>query len=739
MPTISERQGELPAAAGVMLLDPEGHALFLRRSKEGDHCGEWCWPGGGVEPGETPDAAARREVEEETGHRIEGELSHADHTNESVSFDTFAHQLPQRFEPRLNDEHSEHVWADPKQPPEPLHPGVRATLEKLHGEAKDCGRPAMDASLAFDRSSVRTYDADKRLHVSSTPISKSNVCEYLGREIPGAEELGLDPSKRYRLWRHPAELAKAAPTFNNIPVLSRHVPVSAEDHKPEDVIGSTGTDAEFLKPYLKNSLVIWAKSAIDDVEREAKRELSSAYRYRADMTPGKTPDGEVFDGVMRDIVGNHVAIVQTGRAGHDVVVADSAEELMWARLEHALGAAFPGAMDAWKEEDHPRKGGKFVKKGGGESGTAKAGTTPKTVKTRSNVDAHVKAFEKNKAKEAKASEKAETKATHAKKITPKKATTGPDTPEAVPKTRKPTIYEALREKLGREPTNAELKQDVERIKSEGMMQAASQGKLGHQRKKPQAKAETKSKSTEPSSINSGTEAKKGVSSKQSNSGGSSVISEKQNPKKTDAPDVLKEDIATFRRRSNLGASAFGHAIAQKMGVKSGSLPNTLKAARAKYPDWKIFQAALEVYHANSVWAHGNTPEQLAAGREKAIAEFKKRSELAQSEVGRAAAKKSEAGQKEDKKPIKSRAAAPKEHKAPKTEKSAPDPFHAEIKKLARGASLNSSSFGKFLAEKLGIKPGPSLPKTVELARKKYSDAKIDESALAVFKEHTFRR
>lgn len=35
---------------------------------------------------------------------------------------------------------------------------------------------------------------------------------------------------------------------------------------------------------------------------------------------------------------------------------------------------------------------------------------------------------------------------------------------------KPTIYEALRDKLGREPTNAELKADVERIKSETVVE-----------------------------------------------------------------------------------------------------------------------------------------------------------------------------------------------------------------------------------------------------------------------------
>lgn len=47
--------------------------------------------------------------------------------------------------------------------------------------------------------------------------------------------------------------------------------------------------------------------------------------------------------------------------------------------------------------------------------------------------------------------------------------------------RKPTIYEALVTKLGRAPTNAELKAEVERIKSDGLRELAAQGRLRHQR------------------------------------------------------------------------------------------------------------------------------------------------------------------------------------------------------------------------------------------------------------------
>ncbi len=49
--------------------------------------------------------------------------------------------------------------------------------------------------------------------------------------------------------------------------------------------------------------------------------------------------------------------------------------------------------------------------------------------------------------------------------------------------RKPTIYEALRAKLGREPTHEEIKADVRRILEESTAELAARGKLPHQRKR----------------------------------------------------------------------------------------------------------------------------------------------------------------------------------------------------------------------------------------------------------------
>lgn len=176
-------------------------------------------------------------------------------------------------------------------------------------------------SIAQDRS-LRSYDQDGRLHVESSNISKATVNPYYGGEIPNYRQLGLEPKKVYYLLRDPEELEKAAPTFNNLPLLNKHIPVSADEPQKEMIAGTTGSDTVFEDGYLKCSLAVWDAEAIAGIESGEQVELSSAYRYTADMTAGEF-EGRHYDGVMRDIVGNHVALVDVGRAGRDVVVSDA--------------------------------------------------------------------------------------------------------------------------------------------------------------------------------------------------------------------------------------------------------------------------------------------------------------------------------------------------------------------------------------------------------------------------------
>jgi 8-oxo-dGTP pyrophosphatase MutT (NUDIX family) len=370
-------------AAGVLFVAKDGDILLMRRAAdEANYGGWWGLPGGKAEDGEEPLAAARREVKEETGFDCTDRLMKAFDavvTPNKMAFHTFACGVDEKFSPVMKDgEHTGAAWFSIDGLPAKTHPSVvRALQERLSlGEdmtpedwtglrdgfakwtreeereaehAQDQAfaldeaiklKPLEKHPLAFDRKqeSGRRIDDDGHLHLERTHISKANVCEYLGSEINAAMdgEPGwqmLEPQRLYKLWRHPEELEKAAATFNNKPLLVVHKPVHAREPNKPLIAGTIGSTPIFEYPYLDNSLAIWDGEAIDDVENEVKKELSSAYQYRADMTPGKTPDGEAYDGVMRDIVGNHVALVKEGRAGPDVVVGDTMENVTMAKVK----------------------------------------------------------------------------------------------------------------------------------------------------------------------------------------------------------------------------------------------------------------------------------------------------------------------------------------------------------------------------------------------------------------------
>jgi 8-oxo-dGTP pyrophosphatase MutT (NUDIX family) len=332
-------QDEKIKGAGIMLVTPQDEVLFLLRSPDSNHPNEWDLPGGRADDDETPEETAKRECAEEIGAYPYGELSpiadttSKDDSGSEVDFITFRQFIRFKFTPKLDkSEHTKFVWAKLDNPPEPLHPGVREVVNQALGRTT-ANDMAMDKAmwgalasrnvLAFDRGSVRTYDHDGRLHIALTHISKANVCPYKGDEIPDADKLGLDPNRIYMLLRDPEELKKGIATANLIPVLNEHVPVSPIDPKQKNVVGYTGTDAAFNAPYVDNSMVISVQSAIQGIENGTEQELSSAYYYDADMTPG-TYEGVPYDGVMRNIKFNHVALVPKGRAGPDVMVGDSA-------------------------------------------------------------------------------------------------------------------------------------------------------------------------------------------------------------------------------------------------------------------------------------------------------------------------------------------------------------------------------------------------------------------------------
>jgi len=69
--------GRRPAAVALVLLpDEDGRACFLltrRAPKLRAHAGQWALPGGGIDAGESPELAVRRELVEEIGLALEPE------------------------------------------------------------------------------------------------------------------------------------------------------------------------------------------------------------------------------------------------------------------------------------------------------------------------------------------------------------------------------------------------------------------------------------------------------------------------------------------------------------------------------------------------------------------------------------------------------------------------------------------------------------------------------------------
>ena len=202
--------------------------------------------------------------------------------------------------------------------------------------------------MAFDRGSVRSFDQDGRLHVLKSHISKANVSPYYGKEIPNYQTLGLEPDKIYQLYRDPVELELGASTAARLQILRKHELVSVDEPKPDLVVGSIGSNVEFNAPYLDADLCFFDKTAIAGIETGQVIELSCAYRYDADMTAG-TINGVAYDGVMRNIRFNHLALVDVGRAGSDVLVADKKPSffmetsMTMTKLGKALFASFSAA------------------------------------------------------------------------------------------------------------------------------------------------------------------------------------------------------------------------------------------------------------------------------------------------------------------------------------------------------------------------------------------------------------
>lgn len=162
---------------------------------------------------------------------------------------------------------------------------------------------------------------DEGYLVAPGTLARTGVQEYR------AFELGLkdgDPMRVLRLYRPYTEVfaAKSIASFEGAPITIDHPENGVTRDNWSQLAKGDVRNVARAGDLLAATLTIKSRDAIEALE-SGKREISNGYTFTLDLTPGVTPSGEPYDGVQRNIKGNHVALVDAARCGSACRVADT--------------------------------------------------------------------------------------------------------------------------------------------------------------------------------------------------------------------------------------------------------------------------------------------------------------------------------------------------------------------------------------------------------------------------------
>ena len=210
---------------------------------------------------------------------------------------------------------------------------------------------------------MKQVDHNQFWLIKDNPITKAGVFPYFGRQISPS----LEPDKIYQVYRPAGEIKKAADTFKLVPLVDDHT-MLGPDFTPAEQKGVHGVLGEDIKEKdgtLYADVKIFSEQLKKEIQ-DGKKELSLGYFCRYDLTPGQY-NGMHYDAVQKDLKGNHIALVDNGRMGHDVRVMDRALacDAMDIVGDFQVEGKHMYNNDAWEESKHKRDAdGKFSSGGG---------------------------------------------------------------------------------------------------------------------------------------------------------------------------------------------------------------------------------------------------------------------------------------------------------------------------------------------------------------------------------------
>jgi hypothetical protein len=162
--------------------------------------------------------------------------------------------------------------------------------------------------------STRTVTEEGYLIVPST-LARTGVQEYRAYEL-GLDADGMDPMRVLRLHRPADEVFNPASmaSFENKPVTLGHPDKPVTSDNWAELAKGDVREVRRAGDLMTGKITVKSRSAIDAIEAGTV-ELSNGYTFKLDMTPGTAPDGKAYDGIQRNIRGNHVALVESARCG----------------------------------------------------------------------------------------------------------------------------------------------------------------------------------------------------------------------------------------------------------------------------------------------------------------------------------------------------------------------------------------------------------------------------------------
>ena len=256
-------------AAGILFVAATGRVLFLQRSQEGGMPGVWCCPGGKLEDGEDAAQAACREVLEEVKYEVKPKdlTLWTRRQRDDVDFTTFIVKGVEEFKPVLNDEHTAHAWAEPSNPPQPLHPGMAVVLAKCSPDWNELSVAQWMAQ--GELTSPQKYENIWLFDIRITGTGQAfrhEKRDAKGKVVQEAEVVWRDPS----IYLNPEFIARC----NGLPAVLEH---PNKDMLDGDEYRERNMGSVFL-PYQKGE-EIWAITKIWDeptAQMMAENQLSTS-------------------------------------------------------------------------------------------------------------------------------------------------------------------------------------------------------------------------------------------------------------------------------------------------------------------------------------------------------------------------------------------------------------------------------------------------------------------------------